>query len=60
MISTEMAYNLRYNRGLILPGKQEYENPRMKEIAVLQEFLWNHLNHLDKEIQDLYYEEMHS
>jgi hypothetical protein len=44
MISNETAWNLRAERGLLLPTNREYENPRVAEIAKRQEELMDEMN----------------
>jgi LytS/YehU family sensor histidine kinase len=49
MITAYMALRIR-NNGLLLPVKQEYSNPRLKEIAVRMCELYGELIDLDIEI----------
>ena len=54
MITTKLAFNIRFERGLQLPVNREYEDPRVKEIAIEQEKLLNRMSDLDIELAALY------
>ena len=53
MITADIAYNLRFERGLSLPVDREYDNPRIKEIAIEQATLLKRLSELDGELVKL-------
>ena len=53
MINNEVAWNLRAERGLLLPINKEYENPRILEIAKRQREIMDEMNVLDKELFEL-------
>lgn len=50
MIDIELAYRLRFKRGLKLPINTHYTIDRLREIANEQDDLFNRLNELDNEI----------
>jgi transcriptional regulator of met regulon len=56
-ISTEIASNLRQERGLLLPTDRDYENSRVAEIAKRQQELMNEMNELDTELYKIFKEE---
>ena len=49
-VSTLTAANIRLARSLQLPTNVEYENPRVKEIAIKQEELFQKLEQLSAEM----------
>ena len=49
-VSTLTAANIRLARSLQLPTNVEYENPRVKEIAIKQEELFQKLEQLNAEM----------
>ena len=53
MITNEIAWNLRCERGLLLPPDRDYENPRVKEIAKRQKELMDEMDALDNELFSL-------
>lgn len=53
IITAEIAYRLRNDRGLLLPTNVEYSSPRLKEIAEREAELINELDRLDKELEFL-------
>jgi len=59
MISTELAYRLRFHRGLKLPLDAHYEIDRLREIAIEQSDLFDRLDILDNEILMIYDNEKH-
>jgi hypothetical protein len=59
MITTEIAYNIRCERGLRLPVNREYETERLAEIARRQGELLDELTALDNEIILLYQQGNH-
>lgn len=56
-IPTEVAYNIRWKRDLLLPPDREYENARIAEIAKRQQELIREMNELDVELYKIYREE---
>jgi hypothetical protein len=54
MISIETAYDIRFERGLLLPINKEYVNKRLLEIAMRQEKLMSEMDELDEEIIKMY------
>ena len=54
MITTELAYSIRFESGLQLPINKQYDSDRLKEIAIEQHDLIERLNTLDNEISTLY------
>lgn len=58
MINVELAYRMRYESGYALPDKAEYSNPRLKEIAIREQQLFDELDKLDKEIKEIYLKEL--
>ena len=54
MITSELAYRLRFTRGLKLPLDVNYENDRLREIAIEQRDLFERLDKLDNEILMIY------
>ena len=56
-ISTDLAYRLRYERGLYLQEDREYENERIKEIAIKQNKLIKEFNELDVLLKEIYMNE---
>ena len=54
MITNELAYRLRFTRGLQLPIDVNYENDRLREIAIEQSDLFERLDKLDNEILMIY------
>lgn len=53
-ITPDIAYRLRFERGLKLSPSAEYTVPRLKEIAIEWESLWEKLEALDTEIAEIY------
>jgi hypothetical protein len=53
MITAQIAWSMRSNRGLLLPPEGEYAHPRLKEIAVEQTALQKQMDVLDSEIARL-------
>lgn len=52
-ISTEVAYCLRFERGLLLPTDREYEVEELATIAKRQQELMDEMAKLDKRILEL-------
>jgi hypothetical protein len=52
MIDTKAAYRLR-QRGLRLNPDSDYENPRLKEIAIEMDLMIRRLKELDMELEGL-------
>lgn len=50
MIPNEIAYHIRFERCLLLPTDQEYDNPRIKQIAIEQKSLIERIAELDVEL----------
>jgi hypothetical protein len=53
MITTEIAFMIRFERGLRLPIAGNYENPRVKQIASLQARHFTAIQQLDQELEEL-------
>lgn len=53
-ISNEIAYSMVFNRGWILPPDREYEDDRMKALAIRQNQLRKELDEVYKEISKLH------
>lgn len=50
MITADLFYRMRFERGLKVSANKEFSNPRLKEIAVEQSELFDRLDALDAEI----------
>ena len=50
MIDPEQAWRMVSERGLLLPTHKEYTHPRVKEIAVLLEYLFTQTVILEQEL----------
>ena len=53
MVTADMFYRLRFDRGFIVNPNSEFSSPRLKEIAAEQTELFDRLGSLDKEIAEL-------
>lgn len=56
MITPDIAYRMRHERGLSLNPNAEFSVPRLKEIAVEWDALWKRIKKLDDEIESIYNE----
>jgi hypothetical protein len=54
MITPDLAYRIRFERGLALSPNAEFSIPRLKEIAVEWDLLWKKIKSLDNEIEKIY------
>lgn len=52
-VDVEVFYRARFERGLKVSPKADFSNPRLKEIAEEQDKLFNRLDELDAEIEQM-------